>query len=234
MIVLHQYPAAFNLSSLSPFCLKVEFFLKLSRLPYRIQVELNPRRGPKGKMPFIVHQQGSVADSSFIINALVETHGLHHLRLQQPQQRAQAFAFKTMIEEGLYHVLLYSRWVDEEGYRVVEKEFLPLFPPVVGKPILRFLRRNLRRQSVAQGTGRHQRSEVYQLGGAQVQALAVLLGTRQFFFEEKLSDFDATCYAFLSNILKQPIESPLKKELSGCRNLCDYVARLDRVMTSRF
>lgn len=228
MITLHQYPPAFNLSSLSPFCIKVEFFLKVANLPYTVRHERNPRRGPKGKMPFIVKDSLTLADSSFIIDHLLKTHPLDHLQVLRG--RAEMIAFKAMIEDSLYFILLYSRWVDEAGFKTVLEEFTPLFPPLVGKPFLTHIKRNLTTQAIAQGLGRHTLDEVYEMGRTQVGALAEFLGEKDYFFEDKITSFDATSYAFLSTILKQPIESPLKKAVQSHRNLCDYVSSLDPIM----
>ncbi|WPU63557.1 glutathione S-transferase family protein [Peredibacter starrii] len=229
MIVLHQYPPSFKLPSLSPFCIKVEFFLKLAKLPYKVHVERNPSRGPKGKMPFI--EDGKIiADSSYILDHLVKNYHLFHLEIQCPLQKAQSLAFKTMIEESLYFVLLYSRWIDPEGYIVIENEFVPLLPPLIGRPFLTYLKKNLTKQAYEQGMGRHTKDEVYEIGAKHLMALSLLLGEKEHFFEDKISVFDATAYSFLATILKQPIESPLKHELMRRSNLCHYVQRLDKAM----
>ena len=228
MITLHQYPAAFGLSSLSPFCIKVEFFLRLAKLPYQLQDERNPARGPKGKMPFIKDHQQSITDSSFIIDYLIDKYSLQHLAVTQ--KKSEMIAFKSMIEDSLYFILLYSRWIDPQGYEAVVKEFTPLFPPFIGKPFLNYLRRSLTKQAHAQGLARHNRNEVYQMGTEQINALASLLGEEKYFFEGRMTAFDATAYAFLSTILKQPISSPLQKTVIGHQNLCEYVRRLDTFM----
>ena len=225
MITLHQYPAAFNLSSLSPFCIKVEFYLKAAKIPYQIQVERNPARGPKGKMPFIVDANQTIADSSFILEHLMT----EEFQITDPLEEAQAVAFKTMIEESLYFILLYSRWVDEAGYKIIQNEFIPLFPPLIGRPFLAFIRSNLTRQAKAQGLGRHSVAEVYALGEKQLAALSTLLGDKNYFFQNKLTYFDATSFAFLHTILEQPIESPLKIALRQHTNLCDYVKRMNEL-----
>ena len=230
MIILHQYPSAFNLPSLSPFCIKVEFFLKMAKLPYQVKVERNPARGPKGKMPFIVEDSKTLADSSFIIDHLIKTHSLDHLEVKHG--KSQMIAYKALIEESLYFILLYSRWVDKKGFNKVLEEFVPLFPPFVGKPFLTYIKRNLTVQSMAQGLGRHSLEEVYAIGKSQIEALAEFLGKKEYFFENKLTSFDATSYAFLSTILKQPIESPLKLAVLDQKNLCEYVSKLDAIMES--
>jgi glutathione S-transferase len=227
MITLHQYPEAFGLSSLSPFCIKVEFFLKVANLPYKNHVEVNPSKGPKGKMPFINVEGKKIPDSSFIIDYLLDKHSLKDLEIKDPAAQAQAIAFKSMIEDALYFGLLYSRWVDPVGFKRMKSEFKSMFPPFIGGPFLEFIRRNLIKQSRAQGLGRHSAEEVYAISEKQISALAALLGENEFFFENKVTYFDATSYAFLATILKQPIDSPIKKAILSHQNLCDYVDRLD-------
>lgn len=205
--------------------MKVEVFLKMAGIPYRVKQERNPARGPKGKMPFIVDEKETIADSSFILEHLIQKYNLEHLSVSDPA----ALAFKALIEESLYFILLYSRWVDEDGYKVVRDSFVPLFPPLLGKPFLAHIRKNLIRQAHAQGLGRHTKAQVYELGQKHIDALALYLGEKSFFFEERFTSFDATAFAFLLTILNQPIASPLQQRVLQHKNLCDYVIRLEEL-----
>ncbi|HEX7675992.1 MAG TPA: glutathione S-transferase family protein [Bdellovibrio sp.] len=229
MIDLHQYPAVWGLSSLSPFCIKLEIFMKRNNLPYRIVNERNPARGPKGKMPFIRHfsRDGEkiVADSTLIINYLTDVYGLH-CKLD-PVLQAQGLAFQRMIEEHLYFVLLYSRWVDPKGWAVIKKEFSPFFPLFLGRLILSVIRRQLTKQAIAQGLGRHSEKEVYEIGRRDLQALSLFLGDKAYLLGNEWSPIDATLYAFMTTILKAPIESDLKKSLNEFPNLVAYCERQD-------
>lgn len=229
MMVLHQYPKIWGLSSLSPFCIKVEIFLKLARLPYEVKVELNPSRAPKGKMPFIQDGQEVVADSSFIIQHLIKKYQLHHLDINDPLEKARALALKLMVEESLYFSLLYSRWVEEENFQNIKKEFLPLFPKFLGRPALTLIRYNLRKQSRAQGLGRHSQIEINQLSSELISCLSNFLGGNEFFSSKGVSYIDATLYSFLVTILKQPFNSHLKTEVQKFQNLCDYVLRIEHL-----
>lgn len=227
MITLHQYPASFGLSSLSPFCIKVEFFLKAANLPYVIKTEFNPKKGPKGKMPFIEYNQKKVADSSLIIDHLLKEHSLAQLDIADPVTRATATAFKSMIEEHLYFILLYSRWIDPAGFKIIKAHFKDLFPPLIGNVFMEILRLSLTKQGKAQGIARHKRDEVYEMGINQLDALSKLLGNNAYFFENRMTYFDATVYSFLVTIIKQPIETPLKEFLNNCDNLNQYIKRMD-------
>lgn len=55
MIILHQFARTWGIPNLSQFCVKVETYLRMVKLPYEI-VETLPLKGPRGKLPFIEDQ----------------------------------------------------------------------------------------------------------------------------------------------------------------------------------
>lgn len=215
MIRLHQYPSAWGLSSLSPFCMKVETYCRQHRIPFETVVEFNPRRGPKGKMPYVEDGKRVIADSGFIVDYLREK---HHL----PKLPIAGIPYLRLLEESLYWVLLYSRWVDEKGWEHTRQGFAPLFPYGLGPVAVRIIRRELMKQAHAQGISRHRPEEVYALGKKDLAALAEALGNRQTFFEDGPTALDASLYAFLDTFLKTPYEGPLRQAVESNQNLVDY------------
>ena len=75
MIKLHQFAPAFGLPNASPFCMKVETYLRMAGLPYELVNSGDIFRAPKKKLPFIDDGGELVADSSFIIDHLKSRHG---------------------------------------------------------------------------------------------------------------------------------------------------------------
>ncbi len=77
MIKVHQFEPAFGLPNASPFCMKLETYLRMTGIAY----ELSPPdmrdlgKAPKGKLPFIEDNGKIIADSTFIIDHLKTTHG---------------------------------------------------------------------------------------------------------------------------------------------------------------
>ena len=74
---LHKFGEAWGIADPSPFCLKVESFLREANIAYEV-VPFDPRRSfakaPKGKLPFIEDEDGTVVgDSSLIIARLSQT-----------------------------------------------------------------------------------------------------------------------------------------------------------------
>ena len=67
MITLRQFPPALGLPNASPFCLKLELYLRMAGLPYRNRYTLELHRAPKGKLPWIDDDGIAMADSGLII-----------------------------------------------------------------------------------------------------------------------------------------------------------------------
>ena len=226
MIFLHQYPGLWDLPSLSPFCTKVETYLKMVNLPYKIVIENNPRRGPKGKMPVLRDDDLIIPDSSTIICYLQKKYGDPLDANLSIHNKAIAHAVQRLIEENLYFVILYSRWIDPEGKRIINTAFKKFFPKPVGPLALAWIRRSLEKQAKAQGIGRHTREEIYQIGKQDLQAIAELLGTNKFFLGNTPHSIDATVYAFLETILLTPLNNPLNRMIENNPALLTYCERM--------
>ena len=52
-ITLYQFASGFGLPNLSPFCMKVETYLRMAGLPFRTVNNTNPGTAPKKKLPYI-------------------------------------------------------------------------------------------------------------------------------------------------------------------------------------
>src|SRR5262249_45361546 len=74
-IKLFQFPRMFGIPNLSPFCCKLETWLRITRIPYEV-VDSDPRKAPKGKLPFIEDGGVRIGDTSLIIDHLKRTRGV--------------------------------------------------------------------------------------------------------------------------------------------------------------
>lgn len=71
MISLYQPAPAWGVLNASPFCMKLELYLRLAKIPYETKLA-NPLKAPNGKVPYIKDGDQTIGDSSFII-AMVRT-----------------------------------------------------------------------------------------------------------------------------------------------------------------
>lgn len=226
MITLHQFAPCWDLPNASPFCMKVETYLRMANLPYRTQIVLNPAKGPKGKLPYIVDGGNTVADSSFILDYLKATYGDGLDAHLGAAERARALALQRLLEEHLYWCAVHDRWAVDENWALTKPAFFGALPAAARDLVARLARRSQLKALRAQGVGRHTTEEVYALGKSDLTALSDALAGQPFFLGDRPTSLDATAYAFLANLLWVPIDSPLTRHARGLANLAAYAGRM--------
>jgi glutathione S-transferase len=224
MITLYQTPEAWGTPNLSPFCIKLESYLRMTGLPYQVK-PADLRKAPKGKVPFVEIDGKLLGDSQFIIEHLKRTYGDPLDANLTPEQVAIGHTVRRMLEESTYWHIVYMRWVDESGWRAYLPVLETMLPTVVGNIMLPVLRRKMIKVLHGQGTGRHSLEEVQTLAKADISALATLLGNKPFLLGDNPTSFDATVYAFLVGIIAFPLESEFKAHMLSHTNLVEYCAR---------
>lgn len=231
MLELYQYtPVWEDVPNASPFCMKLETYLKLAKLPYKVIHQDNPRKAPKGKLPYIKDGDYVLADSGFIIEYIKKKYGDPLDGWLDEEQAAVMHAYRRMIEEHLSLVLIYSRWADEAGWQVVRKDFFKTVPPPLKMILPLVLRKHMMKWMHGHGVLRHTRAEIYDLGRDDLVSIATFLGQKKFLMGDKPTSVDASLYSFLANILRSPVPSPLRDLAEQQGNLKPYLERLDRYM----
>lgn len=232
MITLYKTTPAWGLRDLSPFCLKLETWLRMAEVPYRTALG-DPRRAPKGKLPYVDDDDGRrLADSGFIVAHLAERLGDPLDGPLRPRERACAAAFRGMLEEQLYWVLVHLRWRSPEGWRAYRPVFGALLaragvPAPLRAVALPAIRRRALRQLHQQGTGRHADAEVNAIGVRCVSAVADFLGDSPFLMGERPSSVDASAYAFTASLVRFPAASAARDHARRRANLVAYLARME-------
>lgn len=226
VITLFQPPPAWGMPSMSPFCIKVETYLRMVDLPYKVRGG-DPRRNPKGKIPWIEDDGQRVPDSSDIVDHLKATHGDPLDRELTELQRAEALLARRTIEEHLYWVLVYSRWVEPEGYVHVRGMILKLMPKFIGPLLMdRVIRKRVAGYLQAHGIGRHAPADIYRRGCEDLSALAVLLGDKPYLLGEQPTSIDASLYGFCVALWLFPADNPIKRHMATLGNLVAYTERM--------
>lgn len=226
MIKLYQFSPAFGLPNASPFCMKMETWLRMAGLPYECPRGADLRKAPKGKMPYIDDDGKTISDSSLIIDYLTQKYKVTLDAHLTPRQRGEALALQRLFEEHLYWVAVYARWVEDTGFAVTSKVFFERFPMVLRQLVPVLARRAMKQQMQGHGMGRHSRDEIYALGCRDVAAIADVLGEREFLLGDQPGTIDATGYAFLANLLWVPVDSPVAAEAKKHANLEAYCQRM--------
>lgn len=227
MITLYKFGAIGDLADPSPFCVKVEAYLRLSGLPYDCKSGMHyMRTAPKGKMPFITDEGDTIPDSQFIIAYLKKKYGDKVDGHLTDEQRAIAHAFVKMMDENLYWCVVHSRWIEEQNWPKLKNFFFGKMRFPLGAIVARVAQKRVRKSLYAHGLGRHSGAEIVEIGARDIKALADFLGDKNYFFGDQPSSLDAMAYATLVQMIKFPhLESRLYEAAKGHQNLVDFVNR---------
>ncbi|GAB4227352.1 MAG: glutathione S-transferase family protein [Francisella sp.] len=203
MINLYQLPQLSGRNySFSPFCLKLELYLKATNLNYHNNFSFEFNKSPTGKMPYIEIKGKKIADSNLIIQMLNKQYQLdldYHLT---NKQKAISHSFIRLCEDSLYPIILYSRWLDKNNY-IWQKEFIKAIklPKLMANIVYKVSRKNIFRQLNAYGLASLTSNEVYAKAESNLRAISEYLDGQKNFFNDKLSLVDIVVFSFVINAI---------------------------------
>ena len=204
--------------------MKVEVFLRLARLEYRV-VHAAPMRQPKGKLPVVRDAGVVVPDSEAIVAHLQRTHGARMPPSLAAPETPRQLLLRRLIEEHLYFVGVFFRWSDDAGW-VHTRGYFAALPAPLRRLVGTLLRRKMVRDLFGQGLGRHSREEIVAKAVADLHALSAELGTSPFFGGEEPAAIDASAYAWLANAVHVQFDNPMKAHVRSLPNLMAYCERM--------
>ncbi|XP_006000285.1 failed axon connections homolog [Latimeria chalumnae] len=227
-IILHQFSRPKGgAPSLSPFCLKMETYLRMVDLPY--QNYFDGKLSPQGKMPWIEYNHEKVSGTEFIIDFLEEKLGVNLNKNLDPHEKAVSRAITKMVEEHFYWTIAYCQWIDNLQET---KKMLSLSGPF--SDLLRWLLCHLtkgivKREMYGHGIGRFSDEEIYALMEKDMRSLAVLLGDKKYILGPKPSTVDAAVFGHLALAMwtlpgTRP-ERLIKGELINLAMYCERIRR---------
>lgn len=227
MIILNTFGPMFGMPDPSPFCVKAIALLKMSGLPYRIEPGADPRKAPKGKIPWAIDNGQSVADSTFLRFHLEDTHGIDFYPGLSDADKGVAWAFEKMCEEHLYFCAMHERWMVDENFDKGPRKFFDDVPAIMRPVIVKMVRGSIKRDLKGQGTARHTRDQIFKLARRDINAIAAYLGDKPYLMGETLTGADAVVHSFVSGAMVPLFDGPLRQDVLGHDNLVAYVERLN-------
>ena len=208
-IRLFQFPRQFSVPNLSPFCCKLETWLRIADIPYDVVDTPNPRNGPKGKLPFIEDGSMRIDDSSLIIAHLKKTRGVDPDAHLSPMQQTTALLVQRTLEEHYAFVVLYTHFIREQGWQHTRVSFDTIPAPI--RPLIASLVRGRMRKILwLQGLLRRSDQEIIESALRDWRAVLAVMSEGSFFFGERPTTLDAIVFATLATTVLTPIESPIK------------------------
>lgn len=226
MITLYQFYRVWGLPNASPFCMKIETYLRMAGLLYNTKFINNPQQAPKGKLPYIDIDGEKYADSEFIIDELKSRYGDILDQNLTEEQQVLSMLIDNVFCERFYWLCVYMRWQYEANWTQVNKDYFGRLPMLLKLFLPSMIRRKTLKSLYHQGIGRHSLEEVVIMGQKSFDSMASLLGSKPYFLGDTPSSIDATAFSFIANILMGPLNDPLKQHGMKIPHLITYCDRM--------
>lgn len=221
-----QLPRAWGIPNPSPFCMKLEAWLRMANIPHEMRTLAGPPRSPTGKAPYVEHPDGRLlTDTSLIIQTLTRERKVALDSSLDAAERAKLVALQRVFEEHLYWIIVIDRWLPDEQWAKTKRAYFGGMPAPLRWLVPAWLRRSVRRDVHGQGLGRLERAQLLSRAQQDLEALSAMLGDQHYFLGRRTS-IDAIALAFLSNIYLVPIDGVLAEAARPLANLRRYTHQL--------
>lgn len=228
-ITYTQFQPGFGVPNLSSFCMKGEILLKMANLEYQSDILDDPRKAPKGKLPFLVDKGVEIADTSFIRGHLEQEYGIDFDPGLSDIEKAVSHAMARMVEERLYWVMLYSRWMDDKNWLLIKDFWFGGMPVIVRSLVPMVALKQVKTALHGHGLGRHSAEDIYKFGAEDLAALSQQLGEKSYMFGDTPTSLDAVAYPVILNCLIEKLPGPLLDTAKSHENFPAYVERCQKL-----
>lgn len=226
-LTLFQFPRGQTVPNYSPFCLKLETYLRLAKIPYESVSTVSFKKAPKKKLPFIQIDGEFMGDSTLIIQRLAKMKPEWDLdRHLTTEQRALTVAVQCLLEDSLVAATVHMRWADPSGWKEFGSVVFSGAPAVIRVVVGGMLHKKSIKRSWLHGIGRHKREEILEIADRDMQSVSALLGTKTYFFGDQPSSIDCVLYGVLAQFVEAQIPSDMSQQITKYPNLVAYVQRM--------
>jgi glutathione S-transferase len=224
-IKLFVFPRIFGIPNLSPFCCKLETWLRIAKIPYVVVETSDPRTAPRRKLPYVEDGGARIADSSVIVDHLSRTRSMDLDEGLSPSQRATALLVQRTLEDHFAFVLAYTHLLRDEGLRHTRARFERL-PSIVRPFVARAVHKNVTKLLWSQGLLRCAHDEIIAAAIADWRAVLTFMSDGPYFFGERATSVDAVVFGTLAPTILTPIETPIREFLRSQPKVPAYTKRM--------
>jgi glutathione S-transferase len=219
---------AFGLQNVSPFCLKAEMLMTQLGLDYDIEVQADPRKAPKGKLPYLIADGREIADSELIVEYLNDiTQGRVHAGLSD-KDRAVGLALSRLVDDHLYWIFVASRWLDDGWFPNIVEGFFHIAPWPIRGFIARQARKEVEQTYHLQGLGRHNQEEQEGFARRDLQALQDAVQGDGFLFAAEPCVYDFAIASFMAGVFDQQPATWMTHVANEYGRLKEYTERVQQ------
>uniref|UniRef100_A0AC34PV14 GST C-terminal domain-containing protein n=1 Tax=Panagrolaimus sp. JU765 TaxID=591449 RepID=A0AC34PV14_9BILA len=225
VVYLFQFKRVLGLPNLSPYCTKVELFLRANKIQYEV-IENNFQRSQKGLLPFIELNGEAIADSELILDHLSKHFGIKEDASKEVAAGGRGIA--RMFDEEVFRIHLIYKG-RENSFLKILLQGVPSFAFPLLFPVARYF---ISRRSG--GYGAFTDSELKQIYRKDLQAANDFLGDKKFFGGDKLILADFAVFGQLVSFYYLPCQTDLHSIIDEFPALKKHMASIIREYFSDF
>uniref|UniRef100_A0A7I4YBP3 GST C-terminal domain-containing protein n=1 Tax=Haemonchus contortus TaxID=6289 RepID=A0A7I4YBP3_HAECO len=225
-VYLYQFPRIKTIPNLSPYCLKVETFLKINKIPYEV-CPLKMGRSRYGLLPFIELNGEHIADSEVIIDRFKD-----HFKvkpLASPIDEGIARTIEKTVQHHTAPVVYRFKMVEDpnDGFcsTVLQVIGCPAVLQSLVLPLAAWFMRVSRR--IAAAIGQFPIEEFKNFLRKDLDTYRDLLGGKKFLFGDEVTSADCALFSQLGAVLYIPpnnyVKKLLREKYPELTNYCDRV-----------
>jgi len=234
IVYVYQFTRTPVLPSLSPYCLKVETWLRLAGIKYENVDHKMKYKSKKGQLPFVEVNGEEIADSAIIIKELASRYNQDLDAGLTPEQKNVAHASISMLENHFAWVIKSWRSKNPGGMLAAYKmDLQQITEKKWPKPVLEFIFKLKFRRAAkkvrAHGIGVHKPEEIEEFGHNDLKVLSDLLADKPFFFGDAPTTLDVVAFSNLAQVafMDKEVSYALRDWMvENCANLVDFCNRV--------
>ena len=219
---------AFGLQNVSPFCLKLEMLMTQLGLDFDMDVQADPRKAPKGKLPFLIADGRTIADSELILEYLNDMTQGRVLAGLSAKDRALGLALTRLVDDHLYWIFVASRWLDDEWFPNIVEGFFHIARRPIRGLVARQARKEVTQTYHLQGLGRHTQAEQEGFARRDLQALQDAVHADGFLFATEPCVYDFAIASFMAGVFDQRPATWMTHVANEFDGLKEYTERVQQ------
>lgn len=206
VLILHQCPRAKLTPCIAPYPLKLETFLRIHNIKYRVEhFGTNPR---PANTPWITLNLQDICEPEDCVKFISEQYNVSDELVLDETAKSVSRAYSHLLDNHLYWGIALWRWVYDEARSVEHIQHLP--PATV--QMLPEIRKTVEQAAWFHGIGKKKPQDVVSAVETDLKALSEFLGDKTYFMGGKNpTELDCTAFAMLSQMLWTMKGSPFEK-----------------------
>lgn len=232
MITLIQFPKPSKCLSFSPFCLKLETFLKMTKTPYENKLTTSTANSKKKKMPMILDAGELIEDSTLIIEHLKKNHNIDLDSHLTPEQKAISKSFQWLCEKSIVDIVVYFRWADKNNWPKFREVIFQGAPWLIKATVANLIAKSVTKTLYNSGVGRFTDSEKLKMLDDNLWAISNYLANKKYFFGEQPATIDAIIFSHLAQVEPRGVVLQFEGVLEKYPNLKTYLQNFKKIFWS--